>query len=119
MQKSGPLKTVILPIFLVLLLLGLSARFWVSDLEYSFTGPSHITAGTTGVYLYASGSIFHLSSEGEFLAVIDISRTGLEEGPWVTGREHNTVNELTIGERYYPMMLEFADDGRLWVIQAT
>lgn len=239
MQKTGPLKTVILPVLLVLLLLGLAARLWVSSQEYSFIGPTHITADKTGVYLYASGSIFHLSEAGDLLGAVEIGKTGLEEAPidlrlldngelmiagqapasirlcqpaswtcrelgsetlarlerqfkvlpgrlpghwlitdargdalwgwneahtvlqerlppralagpnglafddaghlwiadtdkrriievlpggeglWETGREHSAVNDLTIGGRYYPMMLELASDGRWWVIQAA
>jgi len=43
----------------------------------------------------------------------------IENGTYTPGREHSAVNDLTIGERYYPMMLVRASDERWWVAQAA
>ena len=41
------------------------------------------------------------------------------EGGLVTGREHSAMNALTVGNRHYPMMLEWSGDGHFWVVQAA
>jgi hypothetical protein len=41
------------------------------------------------------------------------------DGTFTIGREHSAVNSLTVGERYYPMMLARSTDNKLWVIQAA
>ena len=38
---------------------------------------------------------------------------------YITGREHSAVNEFTVGQRWYPMMLAVTSDQRLWVAQAA
>lgn len=38
---------------------------------------------------------------------------------YIPGREHSAVNELTVGQRWYPMMLAVTPDQRLWVAQAA
>ena len=35
------------------------------------------------------------------------------------GREHSAVNDLTIGQRHYPMLIEHGPGGRWWVAQAA
>ena len=41
------------------------------------------------------------------------------DGTFTTGREHSAVNSLTVGERFYPMMLARSMDNKLWVVQAA
>jgi hypothetical protein len=41
------------------------------------------------------------------------------DGFYLPGREHSAVNRLTVGERFYPMMLAQTKDGRWWVTQAA
>jgi hypothetical protein len=41
------------------------------------------------------------------------------EGGLVTGREHSAMNALTVGNRHYPMMLEWSGNGHFWVVQAA
>jgi hypothetical protein len=41
------------------------------------------------------------------------------DGMFDTGREHSTMNGLTVGDRHYPSMIEFGADGRFWVVQST
>jgi len=77
--------------------------------------PPRTLAGPNGLAFDGDGHLW--VADTDHRRIVEV--VAVEEGPWVTGREHNTVNELTIGGRFYPMMLEFADDGRLWVIQAT
>ncbi len=239
MQKRQPLATGLAIGFLALLLVGLAARFWASDKAYQFTGPTHITAGTEHVYLFAAGDLYRLSLAGELLDVISPEITALDDEPidlrvlpdgqlliaeqrparirlcdvdswnchplgaaaasvierqfkvlpglspgellltdahgdtlwrldntggepqkllpdgalagpngmafdtsgrlWIAdtdhrkiiellpaendgylpGRQHSAVNRLTVGERFYPMLLAPTVDGRLWVIQAA
>ncbi len=42
-----------------------------------------------------------------------------DEGVYGPGRAHSAMNELTVGERFYPMMLARTKDGHWWVIQAA
>lgn len=41
------------------------------------------------------------------------------DGHFQAGREHSAMNRLTVGERFFPIMLERTVDGRLWVTQAA
>jgi len=41
------------------------------------------------------------------------------DGSYQPGREHSAMNPLTVGERFYPTMLEVTADGRIWVTQAA
>jgi len=43
----------------------------------------------------------------------------VEDGAYEIGREHSTMNQLTRGKRYYPIMLALGGDGNWWVTQAT
>jgi len=81
MKNTNPLVMVFAFLFLLLLLAGLAARFWASDREYSFTGPTHIAAGAESVYLFASGDIYQLSLVGELLGVTSQDRSGLHDDP--------------------------------------
>jgi hypothetical protein len=38
---------------------------------------------------------------------------------YLPGREHSAINDLTVGKRYYPMMLAQAPDEKIWVVQAA
>jgi sugar lactone lactonase YvrE len=40
-------------------------------------------------------------------------------GNYIPGRQHSAMNGLTIGKRFYPMMLARTADGRWWVTQAS
>ena len=235
----SPLAAGLAILFTVVLIAGLVLRFWAADREYGFAGPTHITTGSAGVFVYASGDILHLSSAGELFNVFGRERTlladdpldlvllesgellvaeqqpakirlcntetwacrslgeaaisGIErqfkvlpadgvgtwlltdargdalwqldesmsvmtaglpentlagpnglafdregrlwladtdhrrivellprdDGGYVIGREHSAMNELTVGNRHYPMMVEPGEDGRLWVAQAA
>ena len=42
-----------------------------------------------------------------------------ENGSYLPGREHSAMNPLTVGERFYPMLLAPTVDGSLWVTQAA
>ena len=42
-----------------------------------------------------------------------------KKGGYLPGREHSAKNELTVGQRWYPMMLAVTSDQRLWVAQAA
>lgn len=42
-----------------------------------------------------------------------------DDGGYIPGREHSAVNELTVDQRWYPMMLAVTSDQRLWVAQAA
>jgi streptogramin lyase len=41
------------------------------------------------------------------------------DGTFETGRQHSAINQLTVDERFYPMMLAPAQDGKWWVTQAA
>ena len=81
MQKRQPLATGLAIGFLALLLAGLIARFWASDKAYQFTGPTHIAAGAEHVYVFAAGSMYHLTVAGELLSVVSSETTGLNDDP--------------------------------------
>ena len=81
MQKRQPLATGLAIGFLALLLAGLIARFWASDKAYQFTGPTHIAAGAKHVYVFAAGSMYHLTLAGELLSVIPPETTALDDVP--------------------------------------
>ncbi len=134
MQMSRPLATGLTFFFPTLLLAGLAARFWASEKAYGFTGPTHIAAGRESVYLFAAGDLHWLSLAGpNDLAFDDEGKLWLadtdnwrilellpsDDGGYLPGREHSTVNRLTVGKRFYPMMLAQTADGRLWVTQAA
>lgn len=238
-SPTSRLATALAGLFLLLIVVGLGVRLWVTDRVYDFTGPVHISASSNEVFVNASGELLRLSAGGELLeikslqdadlpadpidlrlldsgqllvagqrpATIEICDTDswscsplpgptidsilrqfkilpeakpgnwlltdaradavwrlnesaaeLEEvlprktvagangiafdedgNPWVadtdnrrivellpaengqfnTGREHSAVNDLTIGERYYPMLIERGPKGRWWVAQAA
>lgn len=48
-----------------------------------------------------------------------VELTPLPSGDWVTGRSHTAMNNLTLGKRFYPMMLTLGQDGNWWVTQAS
>jgi hypothetical protein len=81
LQKRQSLATGLAIGFLALMLAGLVARFWASDKAYQFTGPTHITAGTEQVYLFAAGDLYRLSLAGELLEVVSSEITGLNDEP--------------------------------------
>lgn len=238
-RSPSRLATAFAGLFLLLILAGLAARFWVTDRAYDFTGPVHITASGNGVLLNTSGELVRLSTTGELVEVRELQEVGLpsepidlrwlksgellvagqrpatidicnvdswscsplggppidqiqrqfkivpesdqgrwllsdargdslwrlnesaqeleevlpprilaganglafdedghpwvadtdnrrivellplEDGTFVTAREHSAVNDLTIGERYYPMLIERGPDGHWWVAQAA
>jgi sugar lactone lactonase YvrE len=49
--------------------------------------------------------------------IVELSPSG--NGAYQVGRQHSAMNPLTIGERFFPMMLAGTADGRLWVTQAA
>lgn len=77
--------------------------------------PPRTLAGPNGLALDVNGHLWIADTDKRRIVEV----VPVEEGWWVTGREHSAVNELTTKERYYPMMLEPASDGRLWVVQAA
>lgn len=238
-RPPSRLATALAGLFLLLILAGLAVRFWVTDQVYAFTGPVHITASGSEVFLNVSGDLLRLSAGGELLEARPLQEAGLpadpidlrllesgellvagqrpasidlcnietrscnpldgppvdrvqrqfkiipeakrgrwlltdargdalwrldetaqeleevlprnilaganglafdgeghpwvadtdnrrivelvplDDGTFVTGREHSAVNQLTIGKRVYPMLIEHGPDGFLWVAQAA
>lgn len=74
-----------------------------------------ILAGPNDLALAADGSLWVADTDHRRL--LELVPDG--NGAFREGRTHVTVNSLTRGDRYYPMMLAPAADGRLWVTQAT
>lgn len=42
-----------------------------------------------------------------------------DDGAWSPGRRHSANNSLTVGQRFFPIMLARSRDGRWWVTQAA
>lgn len=63
------------------------------------------------------------SDEGLWIADTDNRRLieflASDGSAFITGRELSAVNELTVGKRWFPMMLAITPDQRLWVAQAA
>lgn len=77
--------------------------------------PRKTLAGPNGLARAANGYVWIADTDHRRI----VELLPLEDGTFVTGREHSAMNAMTVDDRHYPMMLELATDGRLWVIQAT
>ncbi len=80
-ERNNPLMTTLAVVFMLLLLVGLGARFWLSEKAYDYAGPTHIAANAQDVFLFASGEIYRLNHGGELLGVAGADRTGLTDDP--------------------------------------
>jgi hypothetical protein len=81
MSSKRPLATALALFCLLLLLAALGVRFWAAHRIIELSGPTHIAADGRQVMLFAAGQLFHLSADGELLAVIPVERTGLADDP--------------------------------------
>ena len=77
--------------------------------------PAKTLAGANGLTVDAEGQLWVADTDNR--RIVELLPTG--DGMFETGREHSAVNELTIGERFYPMLIENGPDQRLWVAQAA
>jgi hypothetical protein len=74
-----------------------------------------ILAGPNGLIAGEDGTLWIADTDNRRLIEFLPDHDGL----YRQGREHSAVNELTVGERWYPMMLAQTADGILWVAQAA
>jgi sugar lactone lactonase YvrE len=72
-------------------------------------------AGPNGIAFDASGKLW--VADTDHRKIIELLPS--ENGSYLPGRQHSAVNHLTVGERFYPMLLAPTADGRLWVTQAA
>lgn len=77
--------------------------------------PPRILAGANGLAFDEDGHPWVADTDNRRI----VELLPLEDGTFVTAREHSAVNDLTIGERYYPMLIERGPDGLWWVAQAA
>ena len=77
--------------------------------------PDGTLAGPNGMTFDDSGRLW--VADTDHRKIIELLPS--ENGSYLPGREHSAVNSLTVGEHFYPMMLERTVDGRLWVAQAA
>ena len=77
--------------------------------------PDGTLAGPNGLAFDHSGSLWVADTDHRKI----IELLPAQSGGYVPGREHSAVNSLTVGERFYPMLLAPTVDGRLWVTQAA
>jgi hypothetical protein len=72
-------------------------------------------AGPNDMAFDEKGGLWIADTDHRRIVELRLSLEGLLE----PGREHPTVNELTLGERWFPIMLAMDDEGNIWVTQAT
>ena len=72
-------------------------------------------AGPNDLAFDASGSLWIADTDHRRL----VELVPDEAGEFLPGREHSAVNQLTIGGRFYPMLLAIVPDGDIWVVQAA
>jgi hypothetical protein len=77
--------------------------------------PRGTLAGPNDLALTADGGLWVADTDHRRL----VELVPADNGMFTVGREHSTVNLMTRGDRYYPMMMAPGVDGRLWVTQAT
>lgn len=77
--------------------------------------PGGTLAGPNGLAFGDDGSLW--VADTDHRRIVELLPTG--DGNFEPGREHSAINSLTVGERFYPMMLARALDGRWWVTQAA
>jgi streptogramin lyase len=77
--------------------------------------PAGTLAGPNDLVFDSSGGLWVADTDHRRLVELV---TDDNEG-YIPGREHSAVNELTVGQRWYPMMLAVTSDQRLWVAQAA
>jgi sugar lactone lactonase YvrE len=77
--------------------------------------PKGTLAGPNGMAFDDSGRLW--VADTDHRKIIELVPS--ENGSYVPGRQHSAVNPLTVGERFYPMLLALTGDGRLWVTQAA
>lgn len=77
--------------------------------------PAGTLAGPNGLVIDNSGNLW--IADTDHRKIIELIPAA--QGGYLPGREHSAVNDLTVGKRYYPMMLAQAPDGKLWVTQAA
>lgn len=72
-------------------------------------------AGPNDLAIDASGHLWIADTDHRRLVELVPDDTG----GFQPSREHGAVNQLTIGSRFYPMLLAIAPDGDIWVAQAA
>jgi hypothetical protein len=77
--------------------------------------PAGTLAGPNGFAFDLDGRLWVADTDHRRIVELVVA----ENGELEPGREHSALNQLTIEERYYPMMLAQAPDGLWWVIQAA
>jgi hypothetical protein len=81
MQKHKALPTGFALLFLALLLGSLAVQFWATDRSGRYAGPTHLATDSKQVFVVASDTIYHLSSQGKFLAQYPATMTGMTDIP--------------------------------------
>ena len=77
--------------------------------------PDGTLASPNGLAFDHSGSLW--VADTDHRKIIELLPSGNDS--YLPGRQHSAMNSLTVGERFYPMMLAPMVDGRLWVTQAA
>lgn len=77
--------------------------------------PDGTLAGPNDLAFDANGNLW--VADTDHRKIVELLPSGDEY--FQPGRVHSAVNELTIGERFFPMMLALTNDGRWWVTQAA
>jgi len=72
-------------------------------------------AGPNDMAFDAAGNLW--IADTDHRKIVEFLPTG--DGAYLPGRQHSAINELTVGERFYPMMLARTMDGRWWVTQGA
>ena len=77
--------------------------------------PGGTLAGPNGLIADENGTLWLADTDKR--RIIELLPDG--DNFYRQGREHSAVNELTVDDRWFPMMLAQAADGSLWVAQAA
>jgi len=79
-QSRSP-ATMLAFLFFLLMLTALGVRFWASNQEYEFTGPTHVAADGEHVFLHAAGDLYQLTESGQIVRLLPTELTGLNDTP--------------------------------------
>ena len=78
---QGGTAKLLAALFLALVLAGLAVRFHAAGQASSIYGPTHVTAGSRGVFLLFSNELHRFSTQGRWLGSVTIESLGVQESP--------------------------------------
>jgi len=80
-KNSNPVAAAASLLCAGLLAVSLGARFWAANRAGDFTGPTHLAVSGDEVFLFAAGTLFHLSAAGALIDDVAFARTGVSGDP--------------------------------------